>query len=244
MRTLVIGDIHGRIESLKGVLNIAGYDPTQDRLICLGDYVDNGRQSYEVMDFLIELDANSLHNNVYHMGNHDEAWIEILKNQFDQLRDAKLFEENNEEWWDDGGKYTYESYTKHSDAKIQRHLTQFYNKLKYYHKEDDKLFVHASIEFYEPIEETAKHSQWTLLWDRHLYMTAISQHSDTEKPIFGGYDKIYIGHTPTTYYDPLAPRYTCNVINLDQGCKIDGTLTAWVDGVDEYYQYVVGDIKM
>ena len=72
------------------------------------------------------------------------------------------------------------------------------------------------MEIDEPIQETMENNPEILLWERHLYMSAISQHSDGEQPKFGGYDKIYIGHTPTKYYDSLAPRYRCNVINLDQ----------------------------
>jgi|GEM_PF-4319259 len=37
MRILVIGDIHGKIGSLTGVLDLAKYNYKEDRLICIGD---------------------------------------------------------------------------------------------------------------------------------------------------------------------------------------------------------------
>ena len=39
MRTLVIGDIHGNLSALKGVLKEAKFDLNRDRIITLGDYI-------------------------------------------------------------------------------------------------------------------------------------------------------------------------------------------------------------
>ncbi len=160
-----------------------------------------------------------------------------MQTDFHKFRDWRYIEEVHWEWFTNGGLNTYRSYFEKSDEDIVRHLKLFFNKLKYYHLENNKLFVHAGFDVREGFEATLQNNLDSILWERHLYMSAISHHSDGKGEKFGGFDKIYIGHTPTTYYDTLAPRYRCNVINLDQGCKIDGTLTVWVDETDECYTY-------
>jgi serine/threonine protein phosphatase 1 len=67
-RTLIIGDIHGSFESLRGVLQLAKYNLKQDRLICLGDYIDGWVHSYEVVDMLIDCQENSPFDNIYLVG--------------------------------------------------------------------------------------------------------------------------------------------------------------------------------
>ena len=39
-RTLCVGDIHGGYKSLLQVLQRCNFNPEEDQLICLGDYVD------------------------------------------------------------------------------------------------------------------------------------------------------------------------------------------------------------
>jgi serine/threonine protein phosphatase 1 len=239
MRTLIIGDIHGRLNSLAGLLEISSYDPKKDRLICIGDYIDTGKQSYQVVDLLIRLNEASGGSNVYLMGNHDKVFLDILEYDMEVIRDRRAVEEMHWEWFSMGGAETYNSYITQSDQDIIRHRDLFYKKLKYYHEEDDKLYVHAGYDYNMTIEESYKDDADNLLWDRHLYMSAINDNRDdsvTKK--FGGYDKIYIGHTPTLLYGDTTPRYRANVINVDQGCKINGTLTAWVDETDTWFQFI------
>ena len=54
-RTLVIGDIHGSLKALQQIIEKAAVNET-DQLIFLGDFVDGWSQSFEVIQFLIELE--------------------------------------------------------------------------------------------------------------------------------------------------------------------------------------------
>ena len=74
MKTLVIGDIHGNFEALNKALEKADYRDG-DRLIVLGDYIDRGPQSREVLEFLLSLKNES---NVYLRGNHEELLVRAL----------------------------------------------------------------------------------------------------------------------------------------------------------------------
>ena len=54
-RTFVIGDIHGCYQTLKALLAKISPDPQEDVLIFLGDYIDRGPNSKEV---ITELNSN------------------------------------------------------------------------------------------------------------------------------------------------------------------------------------------
>ena len=193
MRTIVIGDIHGRINSLIGVLELSKYNPQNDRLICIGDYVDGGAKAYEVVDYLLELDDISERVNIFILGNHDKLFLDILEFDFESFRDRKIIEEIHWEWYNNGGMATYNSYLSRSDEDIIRHKNQFFNKLSYYYEEDNKLFVHAGYDFNTDIKKSYDSKKEELLWDRHLYKSSITDHSDSmKKSQYGGYNKIIL----------------------------------------------------
>ena len=77
MREYVIGDIHGGYLALKALVEKLSLSP-EDRLICLGDYVDGWSQPVETVDYLIELKAR--YNIILLMGNHDSLALEWLLN--------------------------------------------------------------------------------------------------------------------------------------------------------------------
>lgn len=61
MRKFVIGDIHGCYMQLVDLLNKIKPDLYQDKIIFLGDYIDRGPNSYEVIQLLISLQKNVRH---------------------------------------------------------------------------------------------------------------------------------------------------------------------------------------
>jgi predicted MPP superfamily phosphohydrolase len=68
-RTIFIGDIHGDIKSVERILKL--YPPEENRLVFLGDYVDRGEYSKEVVDKLFNLKEKFFDNIVLLMGNHE-----------------------------------------------------------------------------------------------------------------------------------------------------------------------------
>jgi len=73
----VIGDIHGEMRKLeKLVQNLQRYAPTE--LIFVGDYIDKGAHSREVVEFLIGLSKSV--KCTFLLGNHEYAWLEFVKN--------------------------------------------------------------------------------------------------------------------------------------------------------------------
>ena len=63
-RRIVIGDLHGCLYTLKDILKEVEFDKGinkgKDELIFLGDYIDRGNWSYELVTFLIELENYTL----------------------------------------------------------------------------------------------------------------------------------------------------------------------------------------
>jgi hypothetical protein len=117
----VIGDIHGMIGPLTRLLDgIREYERSiekTDKLIFLGDYIDHGLNSKEVIDALIEIPEEK----VFLAGNHDDLAIRFFRNDT-SLRDAGFME-----WFNDGAYQTLTSLLSGTDKlNIFKNLFRFY----------------------------------------------------------------------------------------------------------------------
>lgn len=246
MRTLVIGDIHGNLDALNDSLQKSNFNIETDRIICIGDYVDGWGDSFEVVRTLLEIKSQSKLENIFLLGNHDKWFLDILENDFENFRNENYIKSKYSDWYIQGGKSTYESYLKYDDEFIKIHKEDFFDELKYYYEDNNKLYIHAGFDLKLGFTETVKQKKEDLLWNRSLHYESLqlwhkdnileSQNHPTKRSRIEKYDKIYIGHTPTTVNGFNEPKYMANVINVDQGCKRKGILTIWVDETDEFYQ--------
>jgi calcineurin-like phosphoesterase family protein len=71
-----IGDIHGSLPELEEVVEYA-ISRTR-RLVFLGDYVNRGHNSRQVVDYLIRLDGLDGTDCTFLCGNHDQTFLEAL----------------------------------------------------------------------------------------------------------------------------------------------------------------------
>lgn len=78
MSTYVMSDIHGQLKAFNEMLTQIKFNITSDQLYLLGDYVDWGPESIELLKQLIEM---SKHDTVHClMGNHDKMMLGIIRN--------------------------------------------------------------------------------------------------------------------------------------------------------------------
>lgn len=75
-RLIAIGDIHGETGKL-GRLLVAVSPTSTDQLVFLGDYIDRGEQSREVIDQLLQI-RNKYPHSVFLRGNHEQMLLDLL----------------------------------------------------------------------------------------------------------------------------------------------------------------------
>lgn len=76
LETALIGDVHGESKALRDILQIAL--PKSKRIVFLGDLINRGRNSRQVLDTILTLEAEASHEIIVLQGNHDEAFRDVL----------------------------------------------------------------------------------------------------------------------------------------------------------------------
>jgi len=201
-RYYIIGDIHGQLSKLKKIISYTRKDINpNDIFIFLGDYIDRGPKSFEVIDFLIEL--SSEFKTVFLTGNHEEMFIRFITKG-----------DNSDNYISNGGGATIQSYIKNSGKLIlpENHII-FFNSLKLYYEADDFIAVHAGLN--PVITDIEKQKKSDLVWIREDFYKYSARWDKT----------IIFGHTPTTYIHNSEEVYIDdkrNIIGLDTNAMSEG----------------------
>jgi serine/threonine protein phosphatase 1 len=148
----VISDLHGCYETFVALLKKIKFSPKVDQLLLLGDYVDRGDHSKEVLEHVMRMVAGG--EAIALRGNHDQRFLELVISNH-SLHDAKFLEY--------GGVQTINSYcgTKHTledlqDSCIMEKAKAFIRKnykehiifldsLPLYYQDNDHIYVHAGL---------------------------------------------------------------------------------------------------
>jgi serine/threonine protein phosphatase 1 len=130
-RLFAISDIHGCFTPFYKLIKEVIRPGKEDMIILLGDYIDRGDQSKEVIDFIIELVMEGY--NVRPLaGNHEMMLINAYLNQ-----------DNLPLWMMNSGITTLMSFGIKEIKDIEEKYIKFFMDLPYYESVDDYLFVHA-----------------------------------------------------------------------------------------------------
>jgi serine/threonine protein phosphatase 1 len=79
-RTFAIGDIHGDLVHLAAVMDSLPAMDAMDTIVFVGDYVDRGPQSKQVVDFLRSvLPSRTKAKIVTLRGNHEDGWLKVRR---------------------------------------------------------------------------------------------------------------------------------------------------------------------
>jgi serine/threonine protein phosphatase 1 len=73
-KIFAVGDIHGCHRNLVELMTRLPFDRRRDTLVFLGDYINRGPRSREVIDYLLDLQADC-DRTVFLMGNHEHALL-------------------------------------------------------------------------------------------------------------------------------------------------------------------------
>lgn len=90
IRVYAVGDVHGRYDLFERMLeeveaDVGAYPAENVRLVLLGDLVDRGPQSAEVVERALQLCESSKSVHVL-AGNHEEVFLRVLDGDVDSLR--------------------------------------------------------------------------------------------------------------------------------------------------------------
>ena len=197
-KIFAVGDIHGCYEKLCALMDKIPLNMDQDQLLFIGDYIDRGPGSIEVLDYLIEL-KKRLSGIIFLKGNHED----MLQNYLDG-NDRFTYLLNS-------GQQTLDAYLQKQDASEDypvpsAHL-EFLSELPLYYQTEDYIFVHAGMRDKVPLESQ---KETDLLWIRDEF-------------IYSDYDfgkRVIFGHTP--FRKPLVQ---ANKIGIDTGAVYGNRLT-------------------
>lgn len=211
-----VGDIHGRSDLLKKIIAEVAGDIFKSRvhfrptLVFLGDYIDRGPSSKQVIDDLIAIRAHPDLNVVCLIGNHEAMMLDV----YDRGKGADL-------WLKHGGAETLKSYGIDVDPDapapqdLRRRLRRavpaqhiaFLKSLPLMAVIGDFVFVHAGLRAGVPLEQQKKGD---LLWSR---LSAAGGDPQGRTVVHG--------HTPVDQ-----PLHVEGRISVDTGAFITGRLTA------------------
>ena len=221
-----IGDIHGRSDLLSAMLAAVAEDRREESasvVICVGDYVDRGRGSREVVELLLAFAADSPIGGEaagsdgpvrFLRGNHDQSLLDFLREPM-----------SGPGWCDFGGRETLASYGVQTPAsrtdedgwsRASRDLAaalppahlSFFEGLEYACEYGDYFFAHAGVRPGVPLDEQDTRD---LMWIRQPFI------EDTRR-----LPKLVVhGHTPTE-----TVHFDRRRIGIDTGAYATGVLTA------------------
>ena len=212
MRTLVVGDIHGKRVLFERLLEQIEYKPGADRLVLIGDLIDRGEDSRGVVERAIQLKEEAPETVSIIRGNHEVMMLSAL---------AQPGSEEVELWYINGGIETLQSYLdEEGNLAIPEEHCNFIADLPTWIEDEHAIYVHASLVedgsggFFHP-QETPDHP--ALIWarNRHFFAeyrgkTVVFGHTITGM-LFGEREKVWLRDS---------------LIGIDTGAYLTGVLSA------------------
>lgn len=236
-RTIAIGDIHGELNQLRTLMAKLPRLDKQDTLVFLGDYIDRGPHSKQVVEYVRYLPRMLNAKIVALRGNHEDAWLRVRKHRWPEFVrpphhgclpayrsfiNAPLAMHNQEPI--DAERDAFES-----GRFFPRRIVEWLENLPYWYEDEHAIYVHAGLPraphggFAHPSE--LPHPPVQLLWLR-------------DEDFFRNYrgKRVVFGHTNTELLPPELSAFTPddpkdlwsyeNVVGIDTGCGRGGFLTA------------------
>lgn len=233
-RTFAIGDIHGDAEALFRLVATFPELDELDTIVFVGDYLDRGPRSREVVSFVRDLPSQVAARVVALRGNHEDAWLRVIDRGWPEfifppgngcLATMRSFKGTSPRE-DDNGMTNAELQELLKGSFFPEDVVEWMRSLPHYYEDERAIYVHAGLprhgsEFPHP--KDAKNPT-ALLWCR-------------EESFFRLYrgKLVVFGHTSTELLPPELSSYTPEdptdiwagpcTIGLDTGAGKGGWLT-------------------
>jgi serine/threonine protein phosphatase 1 len=233
-RTFAIGDIHGELTQLETLVASFPRLDADDTIVLLGDYVDRGPRSFDVVNF-VRFKLPALGARVVALrGNHEDGWVRVATKGWPEflgppnngclatLRSyhGKSHSRGDEPTPDERGAFD-------SGAFFPRDVLQWFSSLPYWYEDDHAIYVHAGLvhDGKKWLHPKKVKDPTIMLWVRTV-------------EFFRDYKgkRVVVGHTGTKYLpqefshftpgDPLDMWAGDSVLAVDTGCGNGGFLTA------------------
>lgn len=236
-RTFAIGDIHGEIQQLMLLMSrLPKLDP-EDTLVFLGDYIDRGPHSKQVVEYLRRLPKMTQAKIVTLRGNHEDAWLYVRKHGWPDFVRPPAH----------GCLAAYRSFINGPIPKPGEHageaerdafesgvffpgsVVRWFERMPYWYEDEHAIYVHAGL---------PRSRDGRFLHPRELAQPPIQVLWLRDEDFFRNYQgkRVVFGHTRTELLPPELSNHTPedpkdlwayeNVLGIDTGCGNGGFLTS------------------
>lgn len=192
MNNYAISDIHGCFYTFQELLNNIGFNKS-DELFLLGDYINRGKRSKELIDFIMNLQSQNYS-------------IHLLKGNHEDM----IFDSIDLENWTNGEPETLSSFGIKHLKNLKSTYINWFSNLKYYDEKENIIFVHAGLNFnFENPLEDKKSMMWIQNWYSSIDYNWLSNKA------------IIHGHAPIKRKQiekMLLEFDTSKILNIDNGC--------------------------
>jgi serine/threonine protein phosphatase 1 len=198
--TFAVGDIHGCLDKLNRLIAAceARAAGRPARYVFVGDYIDRGPHSRDVIEFLRERQAARPGTIVCLRGNHEQMAI-----------DAHASDRAVPLWLANSGASTLRNY---GNGRISDEHLAWLTALPFCHDDGLRFFVHAGVDLSVPLDQQEPE---VMLWMREPFLTYCDE-VDCGRFIVHGHTPLRTG----------APDLRRRRLNLDTAAVMGGPLTA------------------
>ena len=207
MRTILVGDIHGCCHHFIKLLKKVHYNKNRDRLILMGDLMDRGPWSHEMLMLAVRWKRENPNRFFMIRGNHEQMIVEQDKSLERQLI-----------WRCVGKGASLRSFRRHKD-KMENYIPWILKNMPLAFEDSRFQCVHASI-----AEDKIKYHSWS---KKNLYQgkLTIIGHTPLDEPTYydgSGCQGLFLEYHQ---WQPLPEK---GAICIDTGCVYGNKLTAMI----------------
>ena len=209
----MFGDIHGRMDLFTLAIEAVRKHVSGrlGKLVFLGDYVDRGPDSRQIVEILMRAEART--HAVCLKGNHEEMMVAAV-------RSGDL-----DFWLRNGGKATLASYGGELNDIPNEHI-QWLEGLRFAVSDQHRIYVHAGL---MPGVPLAKQAEENCLWIRERFLKADrAKDFPDRKHVVHGHSPVWEGKP-----EPSTPELLPHRTNLDTAAYATGILTVGVFDRDQ-----------